>query len=242
MPIRQTNWVTGDDTCSVTRPSRGAASHPVFSLVVLTAPLFFSGEAAFLEGLLAAGLEKLHLRKPEADKEEMETLLQQIDVRWHPRLVLHPWAGRAGSCDEALRLAARYGIPQIHCSLKEMEEPNVPKTEPIAGAPVAVSSSLHSWEEIKDIRGMGLTYVFLSPVFDSISKPGYAANPDLWRRPDRPYPCKVIGLGGIDKDSMGELIREGWDGAAVLGWIWEEPDRAVERYKQLKKIIASHCL
>jgi hypothetical protein len=189
----------------------------------------------------------------------MEALLQQINARWHPRLVLHPWAGRAGSCDEAFRLAARYGIPQIHCSLKEMEEsdvpkeiggsnvakemgkPNVPKTEPIAGAPVAVSSSLHSWEEIKDIRGMGLTYVFLSPVFDSISKPGYVANPDLWRRPDRPYPCKVIGLGGVDKDSIGELIREGWDGAAVLGWIWEEPDRAVRRYKRLRKIIASHC-
>jgi hypothetical protein len=33
------------------------------------------------------------------------------------------------------------------------------------------------------------------------------------------------------------MIRLGWKGAAVLGWIWEEPREAVQRFERLKKII-----
>lgn len=210
-----------------------------FTLVVITTPVFFPGEAECLEGLLAAGLEKLHLRKPGAGEEEMEGLLKQLSPRWHRRLVLHGSRGLS-------RLAARYGIPQIHCPVKELGTG-------LVGTPVGeklrapeenrqpiYSASLHSWEEMKEIEEAGLAYVLMSPLFDSISKPGYAANPILLQRPAAPYPCKVIGLGGVDKDTIGGLVRQGWDGAAVLGWIWEDPAAAVERYEQLKTIISGN--
>ncbi|HEX9512026.1 MAG TPA: thiamine phosphate synthase [Puia sp.] len=233
--------------------SRRVEGNDPFLLVVITAPAFFPGEAACLEGLLAAGLEKLHLRKPGASQEEMEALLQQIAPRWRSRLVLHHHSGSAGSSRELVRLAARYGIPQIHRSLKEVGagepdavEPEAAEPDPEAPgpeAPIAVSASLHSWSAMKEIEGRGLTYVFMSPVFDSISKPGYPASPGLLHRPAGPYPCKVkvIGLGGVDKDTLVELLREGWEGAAVLGYIWEDPDDAVKRYEQLKKMITHHC-
>lgn len=234
-------------------PSEPEAGNPrPFLLVVITRPHFFPGEAACLEGLLAAGLEKLHLRKPGAKEEEVETLLKQIDPRWYSRLVLH------GNGD--LRpLAVRYGIPQMHCPPGDLgavkqgsgrpgrpkagkqEEPSVSRQrKPGEEYPIALSASLHSWEEIKEVEGAGLTYVFMSPVFNSISKPGYTATPGLLRRPAGPYPCKVIGLGGVDKDTIGELIREEWDGAAVLGWIWEDPGMAVERYEQLMDSIKNN--
>jgi len=228
-------------------PLSGGTTGSAFTLAIITAPAFFPGEAAYLEALLAAGLEKLHLRKPGADKAALENLLQKIDIRWHSQLVLHPWAGTAGRPDERMELAARYGIGQLHCSFKELGEPEAAKMRPVVAEtgnpdsrkmePIALSSSLHSWEEVREIRAGELSYVFLSPVFDSNSKPGYAASPALRHRPPRPYPCKVLGLGGIDKDRVGELVREGWDGAAVLGWIWAEPGAAVERYEQLKEII-----
>jgi thiamine monophosphate synthase len=202
----------------------GPGNEP-FLLAVITLPLFFPGEAECLEGLLAAGLEKLHLRKPGAGEEEIEGLLKQIAPRWRSRLVLHGGGKLWG-------LAVRYGIPQVHCPLNELA----------TGMEFAISTSLHSWEEMKEIEGAGLGYVLMSPLFDSISKAGYPANPLLLQRPAGPYPCKVIGLGGIDKDTIGGLVRGGWDGAAVLGWIWEEPGAAVERYKQLKNSISLHCL
>lgn len=196
-----------------------------FTLVVITQPFFFPGEVYLLEGLLTAGLEKLHLRKPGAGEEDLEVLLRQLSPRWYPRLVLH------GS-RELRGLASRYGIPQLHCPLRELSGQTA----------VRLSSSLHSWEELKEIEGAGLDYVFMSPVFNSISKPGYMAKPSLLQRPAGPYPCKVIGLGGIDKDTIGELVRGGWDGAAVLGWIWEQPGAAVERYEQLKNSVSVNCL
>src|SRR5258708_25113522 len=92
---------------------------------------------------------------------------------------------------------------------------------PSAEAPVAVSASLHSWSAMKEIEGRGLTYVFMSPVFDSISKPGYPASPGLLHRPAGPYPCKVkvIGLGVVDKATLVERFRVEWDGATRLGFI-----------------------
>ncbi|HEY4206146.1 MAG TPA: thiamine phosphate synthase [Puia sp.] len=205
--------------------------HP-FTLVVITRPVFFPGEAGCLEGLLAAGVEKLHLRKPGAGEDALEALLKQLNPCWYPRLVLH--GGR-----ELQGLAARYVIPQVHCPLRELDSEGplgIRHRYPL------LSASLHSWEELKKMEVAGLSYVFMSPVFNSISKPGYTANPSLLQRPAGPYPCKVIGLGGVDRDTIGELVRGGWDGAAVLGWIWEQPGAVVERYEQLKNSISMNCL
>jgi len=191
-----------------------------FLLVGLTLPGSLTGEAGFLEGLLEAGLQKLHLRKPGVEADYLETLLGQLSPRWHSRLVLH------GS----LEMAVRHGITQIHGSLHLRGG--------MGDEGMALSTSVHSWEEAKELPD-GLAYAFLSPVFDSISKPGYRANAALMQGPAGPSPCKVIGMGGVGEDTIGELIRGGWDGAAVLGWIWEEPREAVKRFLRLKKIMAN---
>jgi thiamine monophosphate synthase len=204
-----------------------------FLLAVITAPGFFAGEADLLEGLLENGLQKLHLRKPGAvggksggpggsvgaETEKLEGLLERLSPRWHSRLVWH------GSRE----MANRYRIPQIHGSVRE--PPAGKDTERIK-----ISTSVHSWQEVKELPE-DTVYTFLSPLFDSISKPGYRANTGLLQKPAGRIPCKVIGLGGIGEDAIGVMIRQGWDGAAVLGWLWEEPREAVRRFRRLKEII-----
>jgi len=191
-------------------------------LIVLTSPHFFPGEAGCLEALLAAGLQKLHLRKPGAGEEEMGALIRRLSPSFYPRLVLHA----------SEKLAERYGIPQIHLGKADW------KGRMDARRSRAFSASLHSWEEMKEAPG-GLEYVFMSPLFDSISKPGYPAGAGLLRRPEGPFPCPVIGLGGIRADNIGQMIQGGWEGAALLGWIWEEPSRALERYQKIKDIVST---
>jgi thiamine-phosphate pyrophosphorylase len=183
-----------------------------FLLAVITAPAFLPGEADYLESLLEAGLQKLHLRKPGV---ELEELLERLSPRWHSRLVLH------GSRE----LANRYKIPQIHGSVRD-----------IVSEEIAVSTSVHSWEEAKELPER-IAYAFVSPLFDSISKPGYMANGLLLQRPADPPRCRMIGLGGIGEETIGVMIRHGWDGAAVLGWLWEEPREAVRRFGRLKEVI-----
>lgn len=195
-----------------------------FLLAVITAPASLPGEADFLEGLLEAGLEKLHLRKPGMkglagsergeEVEKLEGLLERLAPRWHSRLVLH------GSPE----LAKRYKIPQIHGAVGA------------AGGAIPVSTSVHSWEEAKKLPEE-IAYAFISPLFDSISKPGYMANSVLLQRPADPPRCRMIGLGGICEKTIGTMILHGWDGAAVLGWLWEEPREAVRRFGRLKEVI-----
>ena len=252
---------------------------PAFRLIVITTPTFFPGEAACLEGLLEAGLQTLHLRKPGSTEEAMKDLLRQLSPRWYSRLVLH------GSRD----LAESFGIPQIHSPVKksenevksedegkrvdegkrkdegkrgdegkreveekggEWENEGDEKNGGVAEKKrLVVSLSLHSWKEYEQIEKMSgdpgeeLDYVLMSPLFDSISKPGYMATAGLLQNLPARYSrtVNVIGLGGIDPDTILPVIRHGWDGAAVLGWIWEEPAAAVKRFEQLKHIIETHA-
>lgn len=212
-----------------------------FLLAVITSPVAVPGEADYLEGLLEAGLEKLHIRKP-ADKKNdrppgdkngdltpgdvRETLLERLAPRWSSRLVLH--GGK-----DAVELARRYKVPQVH---GHWHRPWLDDGRP----GIAVSASLHSWEEVREVPPGALEYVFLSPLFDSISKPGYLAGDGLLRRPAGVAPCRLIGLGGIDADTVGEVIKHGWDGAALLGYIWQQPENAVERFRSLKKVISHY--
>ena len=194
-----------------------------FLLAVITLPECWAGEAEVLEGLLEAGLERLHIRKP-GGGEQRELLLQQLAPRWASRLVLH---GR----QDIVPLAQQYDIPQVHGHWERPWE---------KGEGVALSASLHSWDEVREVTPGRLAYVFLSPLFDSISKPGYRAGEGLLVRPPGVRPCGLIGLGGIDEHTIGEVMNHGWDGAAVLGAVWEKRERAIERFKVLKAAINEH--
>lgn len=173
-----------------------------FLLAVVTLPVELPGEPEYLEGLLEAGVERLHLRKP---GKVVEELLVQLAPRWRSKLVVHGDA----------RLAAKYGVERVHR---------------------VSSTSVHSWDEFR-VLPEGLEYAFISPVFDSISKPGYRAAADLLEIPSGRLPCRPVGLGGVSADTIGLMITRGWTGAALLGWIWEKPREAVSRFEQLKEIV-----
>jgi thiamine monophosphate synthase len=210
-----------------------------FLLAVLTLPGMFAGEADQLEALMDAGADRLHLRKPAADPAELEGLLRRLAPRWSERLVLHGGG----------ELALRYGIGHVHGSVEFREGRGRSGGGPFVGGlagvdggssvrggggPV-VSTSVHSWEEFGWLPE-GLAYAFISPLFDSISKAGYMANEGLLTLPPGGTPCLPVGLGGVNVETLAEMVRLGWKGAAVLGYIWEEPGLAVRRFEQLKKV------
>ena len=200
-----------------------------FLLAVLTLPGKFAGEADRLAALLEAGADRLHLRKPAADPAELEGLLRRLAPRWSERLVLH------GSRE----LALRYGIRNVHGSVDFRDGRGRSGGGPFVGGGegLTISTSVHNWEEFGWLPE-GLAYTFVSPLFDSISKAGYMANKGLLNRPaGSPAGCCLpVGLGGVNAETLGEMVRLGWKGAAVLGWIWEEPRLAVVRFEQLKKV------
>jgi thiamine-phosphate pyrophosphorylase len=73
-------------------------------------------------------------------------------------------------------------------------------------------------------------------VFDSISKIAYQQNAELLAVPDELRNKKVFALGGIDNTNIAEVQKMGYYGAVVLGYIWNNPDEAVNNFKTLSKV------
>ena len=123
-------------------------------LIVITYPTFFQGEAQCVDALFRNGLEYLHLRKPEADARAYETFLKQVESQYYPRIVLH----------DHFELAEQYGLKGVHLNQRNPYPP-----EKWVGH---ISRSCHSLEEVVAHKPQ-CDYLFLSPIFDSISKQGY---------------------------------------------------------------------
>jgi len=92
--------------------------------------------------------------------------------------------------------------------------------------------SAHSFEELKEMGNREI--VLLGPVFDSISKHGYKSifskdelkvGISQWRRfMGEGNKTKLYALGGINAENIGKLKELGFDGAAVLGGVWNCAD------------------
>ncbi len=99
----------------------------------------------------------------------------------------------------------------------------------------------HSLEElnISPLEGGswgGAEYAFLSPIFDSISKPGYKSNFDLQEVKENVKGKNIIALGGIDENKI-ELCSElGFAGVAVCGALWQSKN-PIEKFQQIQKQI-----
>ena len=124
-------------------------------IIVITSPEFIPGEVSLINTLLEGGVTRIHIRKPQAGEEEVRKLIEAIDKRWHPQLSLH----------DHHNLALVYGCG-IHLNARNPLPPE--------GWQGITSASCHSIEEAEE-RKKTCDYVFLSPIFDSISKQGYAA-------------------------------------------------------------------
>ncbi|MBQ8770183.1 MAG: thiamine phosphate synthase [Bacteroides sp.] len=198
-------------------------------LILITPPTFFVEEDKIITALFEEGLDILHLRKPDSAPMYAERLLTLIPEQFHKRIVVH----------ENFYLKDEYKLKGIHLNSRN---PNIPHN--YKGH---VSRSCHSLEEVKEHK-KNCDYVFLSPVFDSISKLNYHANytPEEIRKAHKAgiIDKKVIALGGIDTDNIRQVKNYGFGGAAILGALWNKFDtctdcdytQLIEHFKKLKKL------
>ena len=176
-------------------------------LIVITTPQFFEGEAAAVTSLFQNGLEILHLRKPGASAEEMEYFLRQLPMEYMPRIVTH----------EQFQLASVFGLKGIHLNGRN---PQIP-----FGYKGHISCSCHSLEEVLKHKS-DCSYVFLSPIYDSISKEGYSSaySCDTLKKAQQAgiIDSNVMALGGISLEHLPEIAVLGFGGAVLLGDIWQQ--------------------
>jgi thiamine-phosphate pyrophosphorylase len=79
-------------------------------------------------------------------------------------------------------------------------------------------------------------FLLYGPVFDSISKPGHNGRLSAGFR-QHPWEsgARVMAIGGVKRANTNILRGMGFHGLALLGAIWQEPDKAVEHFIEIKK-------
>lgn len=184
-------------------------------LIGITDAKMLPGEGRLIEAALAGGADYVHIRKPGASDDDVRRLLLDIAPAYRHRLVLH----------DCYALASEYGLRGIHVNGRHSDAE-------AAGCRL-VSRGCHTLDEVASEKGK-YDYLFLSPIYDSISKPGYRAafDPATLQEAARAgiIDSKVVALGGITPGNAAEAMGYGFGGVAVLGYLWRDPQAdAVEK-------------
>jgi thiamine-phosphate pyrophosphorylase len=175
-------------------------------------------EQVVVKRLFDAGLDRYHLRKPSWTETELEAWVLRIDFPLRQRLVLHRQPA----------LAQRLGLGGIH--LPDNQSPGDPW--PTGGRRIYRSRAVHDLPMLQRSLG-GFDALLLSPIFSSISKPGYSPGEALSQekiatalrqRSPVERATTIYALGGVTADNAVRCRELGFDGVALLGCVWKTDD------------------
>ena len=176
-------------------------------LVVISHPEKIEDEEKIIPHLIDNGLEYFHLRKPDWIEGLIVSLIKKIPAEYHKKIIIHNhWD-----------LMHEFNLGGIH--VRETEKHLISDNRFVFH-----SVAVHRTNELYQLRS-GFNYALLSPVFNSISKINVKAAFDLEKlktlltekHPEVP----VYALGGINQDNIIKAKEIGFEGAAILGFIWD---------------------
>ncbi len=198
--------------------------------ILITYPETLPHESLLINNLMEGDWDFLHVRKPDFSRDEMINFLELIE-KHHHKVVLH-------SHFDLLRV---FNLAGLHINRKSFAE--ISFEDELSSTcdqrfllvkdrqlylhgerPDLVTYSAHSFREIQAIP-FKTDYVFLSPIFDSISKTNYASafnDAEVLSAFLRATKERVIALGGIDMNRIRACEELGFKGYAMLGDIWKK--------------------
>ncbi|MBP5770507.1 MAG: thiamine phosphate synthase [Bacteroidaceae bacterium] len=174
-------------------------------LILLSTSEFFVEEDKIISALFDEGLDLFHLRKAGSEPVYSERLLTLLPEEWHSRIVVH----------EHFYLKEEFNLRGIHL--------NSHYPEPPRGYHGQLSRSVHSLERLQQEKE-NMDYIFLSPVFDSITYPDRHAAYTSEQLYDATraglIDRKVMAAGGISSATLPLLSDYGFGGAVISGDLW----------------------
>jgi thiamine-phosphate pyrophosphorylase len=177
-------------------------------MILITEPNFIPDEEKFINAFFNEGLEILHLRKPEATALQMHESISKIDEKFRSRIMIH----------SHYELLDTFQLSGLHFTEKSKGQiQNYKKIH------CKKSLAVHKLSDLKCVDN-SIDYVFLSPLFPSVSKVGYSKQWNfglLKAELSSHRNFKVIALGGITLDNVKQVKELGLDDFALLGSIWK---------------------
>ena len=174
-------------------------------IIAITVPKMIDEDAYLISNLLKMGIHSVHLRKPEATINKCRQLLTKLTKEERAKIIIHDYP----------ELYTEFSLKGIHINKNITSLPD--------GYNGFKTRSCHSFEEIERYK-TEYDYLFLSPIFDSISKVGYKSGVTkeelLKASTSGIIDHKVIALGGITLNMMPYFQELNFGGIAMIGGIY----------------------
>jgi len=192
-------------------------------IILLSDPQLLQGEHEMIRHLFDNELEYFHLRKPDWSIQEIKKYIDLIPEKYHNKIIIH----------DHFELMKEYRLKGVHFNKKNRDHMMKYRDHPIHK-----SVSTHSFHEILELQSNPLDYVFLSPIFDSISKEDYKRKFDPCEIKtffnEKQIVTPVIALGGVSINNIDSIKDSGFSGIALLGELWNR----YENTRNIKEILS----
>ncbi|MDR0970954.1 MAG: thiamine phosphate synthase [Bacteroidales bacterium] len=178
----------------------------MWRIIGISAEDIVCNEHKKIEQYLERGIDFFHIRKPNFSLKEMKDYIEKFSPNIRKRLTIHYY----------IELCLEYSLGGVH-----FNEKNISLND-FRFNGVRKSYSAHKEQEVEKYY-KEMDYIFLSPIYDSISKQGYKSKFSFEKlRKMELENKKVIALGGVKKDKFEELKALGFSGCALKGELWNK--------------------
>ena len=197
--------------------------------VISSAEISSTIEIEIMKKLFEEGLNIFHLRRPTYDYGGMKDYLSRIPEEYHNRIVIHSHP----------KLALKFNLKGIHITSKIRKSKfkfwYVKRFVLARKKQLTVSTSLHHLSHLDSFDPV-FNYVFLSPIFDSISKKDYQSgfNEFTLSKGLERTKYTVYALGGVELANISKVKDYGFAGVALVGSIWTAAD-PIKAFKEIKE-------
>jgi thiamine-phosphate pyrophosphorylase len=215
-------------------------------------------EIETVHAMLSAGLDYFHVRKPAFSLAALRDYLAEFDSAVRNRLVLHVSFDRlrmkqngienknenvmlSSACTELIEVSKQVG--GFHERDTDFTIETDKRRSRSVHLPFGSAQGTNVGTTPERSRRLSVyNYIFLSPIFPSISKANYGTetNLDELRKTVQQIPTHVYALGGIDPSRVAVCQSLGFAGIAMHGYIWQGKTKQehINRFMEMKELCA----
>jgi len=189
------------------------------TLYVILDPAVAAGRdlMALLDAVIAGGCRMVQLRDKSSPAGHLVPMAERLQARCRQ-------AGVTFIVNDRVDLAVAIGADGVHLGQDDLP-PRLAR--PLLSPGMILGLSTHSVEQARRAQADGADYVAVGAMFPTRTKADFElVGPALVRaaRPEIRVP--LVGIGGIIPDNVGEVIRAGADGVAVISAVCAASDPA----------------